>query len=880
MDDAFEMYCLADPVFFDSFTRRSAEEDDFELARAPAPQAWQRAHSGDWVMYLPAGVVLPAQGWKIHASATTEVAADVIATIHDYCVARTIPFKFVRSPELYLLRNVKYAARSSSGKLVTIYPRDGEQFEAVLTELGAQLDGQPGPYILSDLRWGAGPLHVRYGGFVERHCVGAGGALELALEDPTGRLVPDRRGPTFATPPWVTLPACLAPHLEARNSTTVEGLPYRIERALHFSNGGGVYAGTHVETGDEVVLKEARPHAGLVWDGADAVARLGHERDMLARLAGLDVVPALRDYFTLGEHHFLVEDFIDGPTLGSQIVRRYPLGHAVEADEQALAAYASWALDVSARVEAAVELLHERDVVVGDFSTNNMLVRTDDSIVLIDLEAATLGSRDARPTLATSAFASPPSQTGFASDRYALACLRLYLFLPQQTALCSLDAGKTQELASAIAELFPTVPTEFLAAAARVIDSARGPAAARAARTRPPRIEPEPAAWYAVRDSMAAAICASASPDREDRLFPGHRAQFAGPGGGLGLACGAAGVLHALHATGADYDPGYVDWLVRGATSPPLRTPVGLYDGLLGVAHVLDRLGRHDDALKVLELCLDTLRLGGDGHGLGLHGGLSGIALALAGFAERLDDARLWDAVWRIADVVTERLGSEDSVARVSGGAHPYAGLMSGSSGPALMFLRLYEQRRDEGLLDLAATAIRQDLRRCVQRDGTLQVDEGSRILPYLADGSAGIGFAIDDYLAQREDERFAQAVPCIRAAASSGFYALPDLLSGRAGMILYLSRGLAPGQGADDPVVAAHVRKLNWHALSYAGHLAFPGEQLVRLSMDLATGTAGVLLALGAALHDEPVHLPCLGGARAPAAHAVSANPHSIEGR
>jgi tRNA A-37 threonylcarbamoyl transferase component Bud32 len=880
LDNGFEMYCLTDPVFFDSFARRSAEEDDFELARAPGPDGWQRTHSGDWVVYLPAGVALPAQGWKIHASATTEVAADVVATVHAYCIARTIAFKFIRSPELYLLRNVKYAARSSSGKLVTIYPRDDEQLEAVLTELGAQLDGQPGPYILSDLRWGAGPLHVRYGGFAERHCVGAGGALELALEDPTGRLVPDRRGPTFATPPWVTLPACLAPHLDARNSTTVEGLPYRITRALHFSNGGGVYAGTHLATGDEVVLKEARPHAGLVWDGTDAIARLGHERDMLARLDGLDVVPALRDYFMLGDHHFLVEDFVDGPTLGSQIVRRFPFGHVVDPDEEALATYASWALDVSARVEAALELLHARDVVVGDLSPANMLVRADGSIVLVDLEVATLGSQHTRPSLGASAFLAPVSQTGFATDRYALACLRLYMFLPQHTALCLLDAGKAHELASAIGEAFPTVPTEFLSAAARVITRAHGPDAAGASGARPPRIEPEPAAWHAVRDSMAAAICASATPDRGDRLFPGGPEQFAGAGGGLGIAYGAAGVLLALHATGADYDPSYEDWLVRRATSPPPGTPVGLYDGLLGVAHVLDRLGRHDDALKVLELSLDALRQGGDGLGLGLRDGLSGIALALAEFAERLDDARLWDAVWRIADMVTERLGGEDSVARVSGGAHPFAGLLNGSSGPALMFLRLYEQRDDDGLLDLAATAIRQDLRRCVLRGDTLEVDEGYRTLPYLADGSVGIGFAIDDYLDHREDERFAEAVPRIRAAASSGFYALPGLLSGRAGMILYLSRRLEPGQGADDPLVAAHVRRLNWHAVSYAGDLAFPGEQLVRLSMDLGTGTAGVLLALGAALHDQPVHLPCLGGARAPAARPVRVNPLIIGGR
>ncbi|HEV2061816.1 MAG TPA: hypothetical protein VGR12_03105, partial [Solirubrobacteraceae bacterium] len=61
-------------------------------------------------------------------------------------------------------------------------------------------------------------------------------------------------------------------------------------------------------------------------------------------------------------------------------------------------------------------------------------------------------------------------------------------------------------------------------------------------------------------------------------------------------------------------------------------------------------------------------------------------------------------------------------------------------------------------------------------------------------------------------------------------------------------------------PVVAAHVRRLGWHALNYRGDLAFPGQELLRLSMDLATGTAGVLLAVGTALHDEPVELPLLG--------------------
>jgi uncharacterized protein YciI len=91
-------------------------------------------------------------------------------------------------------------------------------------------------------------------------------------------------------------------------------------------------------------------------------------------------------------------------------------------------------------------------------------------------------------------------------------------------------------------------------------------------------------------------------------------------------------------------------------------------------------------------------------------------------------------------------------------------------------------------------------------------------------------------------------------------------LFWGRAGMLLFHAR--AHGTASErEAVRAEHVRRLNWHALTYEGHLTFPGDRHLRLSMDVATGTAGVLLALGAALHDEPVYLPFLPSLRASAA-------------
>jgi hypothetical protein len=72
----------------------------------------------------------------------------------------------------------------------------------------------------------------------------------------------------------------------------------------------------------------------------------------------------------------------------------------------------------------------------------------------------------------------------------------------------------------------------------------------------------------------------------------------------------------------------------------------------------------------------------------------------------------------------------------------------------------------------------------------------------------------------------------------------------GRAGMIGALAAGLR--REPDALATRALDQHLDWlalHAVPYHGHIAFPGTHLLRLSMDLATGGAGVLLALASAL-------------------------------
>ncbi|WP_338145831.1 class III lanthionine synthetase LanKC [Streptomyces scabichelini] len=866
MDKRYEVYCLTHPRFYDA-PHHGRTRGCFRQARRRLPASWAREELGEWVVCRPTGTVLPSQGWKIHVSACLDNAQTVLNAVWDYCVPRGIAFKFLPDKETLFLANAKYAHRGSSGKFVTVYPVDEAQCERVLTELGAVLDGRPGPYILSDLRWRAGPLYVRYGAYADRYCVSADGAVEQAVEDPSGRLVPDVRGPTFQVPEWVRLPGFLEPHLAESRRTTVTDLPYRIEKALHFSNGGGLYAGVDIRTQERVVLKEARPHAGLTPDGADAVTRLEREREALERLRGLPCVPQLRDHFELGGHQFLVEEFIEGTALHNQFVKRYPLV-ASDPGPAAFADYASWALDIQRQVENAVAAVHERGIVIGDVHTDNVLVRPDGKVVLIDFEGASDVTHARHQVLAAPGFVAPRAATGFDIDRHALACLRLSLFMPL-TGLIELDRGKAGQFAREAARLFP-VPRDFLDEAVRTITGDGGMATGA---DDEPRLDPDHSGWLRTRESITGAILAAATPERHDRLFPGDIEQFTIPGGGLDLAHGAAGVLYALDVTGAGRHPDHEDWLIRRALQPESGSRLGFYDGLHGIAYVLERLGHHEEAVKVLDMCLGERW---EILPLDLKGGLSGIGLNLLHFATTTGDAACRDAAHRAADIVAGRLGPADGVPETSGGTHPRAGLMYGASGPALLFLRLYEHGGDPALLDLAATALRQELRRClVREDGSMEVNEGWRTMPYLADGSVGIGMVLDDYLTHRADEEFSSAADAIRKAARASFYIEPGLFDGLAGMILHLSRPHPPGTAAArDPVIADHVRRLARHACVLDGRLAFPGEQLMRLSMDLATGGAGVLLALGAAFHSRPTGLPFL--IRDAAAHEPLSSPPS----
>ncbi|MFF8294424.1 class III lanthionine synthetase LanKC [Streptomyces globisporus] len=884
MNPEYAAYCQADRRFYDAPHRSLGpggaveEESSFYTAvRGSAPEGWTRSRRGDWLSYSPDGLRLPAQGWKIHVSAALDNAASVLARVTAHCLEHRLAFKCIPNAGLLALRNAKYADRAGSGKFITVYPPSEEAFPEVCTALMQLLEGEHGPYILSDLRCGNGPVHTRYGAFAARFCSGPDGRPVPAVADPQGRLVPDDRGPAFRVPSWVTPPGFLMPHLEARAAVGLADLPYTVEKALHFSNGGGVYLGRDTRTGEQVVLKEARPHAGLAADGADAVARLERERAALEQLAGLECVPDVRDVFEVGDHHFLVLQYIPGTTLNTVFARRFPLARQHPSPEL-LVEHAAWAEKLYGQVEQAVEAVHDRGIVISDLHMSNVMVDEEAGrIVLLDFEAASPAAERRRQIVANPAFVAPADRRGTDIDRYALACLRLALYLPLTT-LFGIDRTKAAGLARDIARAFPVTEEALRPAVEEILrdageaDASRPAPAAASGTTSASAPGHATAAesglhdWPRGRDAMVRAITASCTPERDDRCFPGDIAQFATATGGQSFAYGAAGVLYALHETGAPPCAPAEDWLLRHAKDPASGSPLGFYDGLTGIAWTLHRIGRTAEAADLLGIILDQPL---EGLTPGLHNGYAGIGLAfddLARTASAADAPALSAAAARCTALAVRAL--------VDGPPSPRTGLLHGASGIALLLIRRYATTGDTALLDLAAAALRRDLERCrAGDDGSLLVVEGKRLMPYVGSGSAGIAAVIDAYLAHRPDPELEAAGRALLPAALSAFYVQPGLLRGSAGLLLHLAATPLCEPADRRRAIDRHTGLLGSHALAYGGGLAFAGEQLMRLSMDLATGTAGALLALGAAA-GRPTGLPFLPAAPAAASPGRTSGP------
>lgn len=358
------------------------------------PVDWSVEQGEFWCHVVPGESVGRAQGWKIHVPATPLSAPLVLARSAEVLVAHRTAFKFAGSPARIAALVSGRFARGGGGKFLTVYPADDDRFRLLAEELHRATEGLPGPAVLSDRRYRPdSQVFYRYGVFKGLRELTADGAFAARLTDPEGRPVADERNAWFTPPAWAGDPFPDRPAAPARSTATAKPVllndRYLVRGAIQHSNKGGVFRAEDTRTGEQVVVKQARPHVGAGLEGLDVRDLLRREAALLERFGSAhpDRVPGLVEVFEQQGSVFLATASVPGATLRRTVAERLARDGSGCPDDRT----------ADSLVRQLVELVasaHELGVTLHDFNPNNVMVTPDGRLVLIDLEmAARAGER-------------------------------------------------------------------------------------------------------------------------------------------------------------------------------------------------------------------------------------------------------------------------------------------------------------------------------------------------------------------------------------------------------------------------------------------------------------------------------------------------------
>jgi serine/threonine protein kinase len=863
------VFCLASRESYESIDRYQAQPELLAIARGLLPSSWLVARQGPWFHAIPPDADVPHQGWKIHLSATVSSSADVLRVAVQVCADSRRPFKFACDRAMLAIMSGKDWPRGAGGKFVTIYPADEAQFLSLAELLTRSLQGRTGPYILSDRRYrDSSCVYYRYGGLRAHHEVLPSGERQSVIVSPDGETVVDARLPYWSPPAWARDPVAQTGASDdlGGGSLTLKQGRYVVEEALHFSNVGGVYRALDVETGSHVVVKEARPHAGeSTVSGSDAVKLLRKEHRILTRLRDTGIAPRPIDLFVEWEHLFLVEEFVDGAMLDLFSISTNPLAHDSPDLERVRGHYERWRRLWTALIRA-VARIHEHGIVCGDLSTRNVMLADPEAasgLRIIDFEAAWEEDVDSPTMLGTPGFVrsgrGPGAQRSRADDWYAVGAVVQATLFPI-VSLLELHPGARDSFLDALTEDLglPATPGHVI----RYLMDGGDPTpvdpelAVRAIECSPLPVKPP--AWGVPHSSdellatvagVTRHIIGSADPGREDRLFPADPTVFqTNP---LSVAWGATGVAYALWRLNGELPPWLHTWLLsRSVTAADY--PPGLYVGLSGIAWALWEIGHHDLAMRTLDCAHHHPLLGRSPN---LFEGAAGYGLACLHLHQRTGEGRLLEH----AIEVGERLlatGVEDGrgVSWPTEGEPHQVGYAWGASGIAMFLLSLHLQTGSRTHLDTGLRALRFDLAQARLIEGDRiglprfvdDDDPKQTVSPYWVFGTAGVVSVLLRYWAVTRDDELRRSLDALLPHLTRKYTVFPGLFLGLAGcgdvlLDVYQFTGEARFLDAAHRVASGIML---FRVPRHAG-MAFPGEQLARISTDLGTGSAGIALFL-----------------------------------
>jgi serine/threonine protein kinase len=861
-----QLYLNADINFYEPMGRYRPVLGDFhDIAIRVMPAGWTIERHNLWWQCTPESADIPPQGWKIHLSATIANSAAVLSTVARILFRDGVAFKFLLDRITLMSANGKRWSRGSAGKFMTVYPRDEAQCGRLLEELHAATIGYAGPYILSDRRYrDSKVVHYRYGGLQAMKRLDASGRATHVIRDEDGGFVEDERTPFFNLPKGMIDPfeMPLTSQDVQQEPGTLKNGRYKVEKLFTVSNSGGVYLALDRESGQKVVIKEARPYTNASFRGLDAVQLLKKEHRILGIIADTGIAPKPIDFFIDWEHSYLVEEYLEGSVMLRPVLANLTLLLRTDPTPEDSRVFYRRYRDLFIRIADIVRVLHARNIVFSDLSMANVMIFEDGEeiadVKLIDFEGAYEDGIDLPSHVLTPGFSPNEAiERGMATredDYFAIGSLMMAGLFPMNSLMminrtayesylesCKRDIDLPESIVSLIRSLLQPDsgirpgPEEII----RVLREPYQP--------KPPLIgthQLDAVDLDEVIDSTLAFIEHHADYARKDRLYPADPAVFeTNP---LSIAHGALGVAYVFHKIRGSVDPRLMDWM-RGLELNANQIPPGLYIGMSGMAWALLEIGYPEQALKLLAATENHPLLW---QSADVFSGAAGWGMAQLRFHQETGNAKHLDLACEAGEFLIRTRRLDDGAgcywSTPDGISASYA---HGAAGVAqfLLYLKLATGR--ESYLETGREALEWVVGKGFKnRDGGLTWfarDRTPSHTPYWRWGSSGIGRVMLRYWQATGERRYASLVEEIQIGCNHKYTIFPGYFFGTSGIgELYMDMARYPQWEA---MALQRMRKLLSGCMLFpmrrpAG-LAFPGESLSRISCDFGTGGAGIAL-------------------------------------
>jgi serine/threonine protein kinase len=856
---------LAHPEFYEPIDYYQPTGEYSDEVKKILGKTWRFLRGGVWCQAMPLHPKIPLQGWKIHLSATLDNAPHILSAAVPIFKDRQVSFKFAVDSRILQFMNSKSWDRGASGKFVTVYPKSIQEFHELLEALRGALREFSGPYILSDQRYkDCKVLYYRYGGLIALPELSHTGTSNPVIVAPDGNFIRDIRTPYFELPEWVSDPYPVFDDDEELSATLGDGR-YEIETALSFSNSGGVYTALDLETQNQVIIKEARPFTCTDLHGNDSLSLLQKEHRILCKLIETGVAAKPIALFKDWEHLFLVQEFLTGMTLSSHPALENKILD-IGASHEEIEIWYREVLDIVSQVAIALDKLHNLGIVFGDFSPGNILYSKEDGVKFIDFEGANEIGVDLPMGLYTPGFAHQNRFTRDIAikedDYFALGALITYLLVPVN-AFTGISPDSARVFYSALEKDYG-IPAKLrdLVLSLTSSDEPKRPTAREVAdflqmpefrtlSTTQKSIGLTPVEnelpTQAILPSICNYILSVSDFKRRDRLFPSDPSRT----NPLSLDHGAVGVAYALFimlTKNTRELEDVIEWVKRHEVLSDRYAP-GLYVGISGIACGLAKLGEYELGLSLWKRSyLHPLLY----QSFDLCSGAAGVGLAALGLWRETKDDSCLTEIETIASVIME-----SAISTPNGLCWPHPsgttpiGFGYGSSGIATFLTFAGVALNNEQMLEVAREALLHDISYSVETErGYLTfpetTDDSTIGMPYLLYGSAGVGSAIIRYLKVKPDDQLEETLTKLLPDTLRKYTAFPGLFNGLAGLGNFLidyaqftgnDRYYSEAQNVADGIIN--------FALNRPTGVAFPGDNLFRISTDYGTGSAGIGLFL-----------------------------------